>query len=90
MLDDRAVSRHHLTLRVEAAGLRVLDAGSRNGTILDGISVRDAYARPDSNIAVGSLSRIPNGSDTDDASADWAFTTTPTPGAARVSPLMMP
>jgi transcriptional regulator with GAF, ATPase, and Fis domain len=53
VLDDRAVSRHHLTLRVEEAGLRVLDAGSRNGTVLDGIRVRDAYARPDSIIAAG-------------------------------------
>jgi DNA-binding NtrC family response regulator len=53
VLDDRAVSRHHLTLRVEAGGLRVVDAGSRNGTVLDGVTVRDATARPDSIIAVG-------------------------------------
>ncbi len=53
VLEDRAVSRHHFTLRVEGRGLRVIDAGSRNGTILDGILVRDAYARPDSSIAVG-------------------------------------
>ena len=34
----------------------------------------------DSNTVTGSLARIPNGSDTDDAAADWAFTTTVTPG----------
>jgi hypothetical protein len=34
--------------------------------------------------AVGSLVRIPNGSDTDDAATDWLFTTTPTPGTANV------
>ena len=38
----------------------------------------------DSNDAVGSLCRTPNGSDTDQAVNDWAFTSTPTPGAANV------
>jgi hypothetical protein len=38
----------------------------------------------DSNTANGSLIRSPNGRDTDDAASDWAFTTTPTPGAANV------
>jgi large repetitive protein len=39
----------------------------------------------DSNTAAGSLARIPNGSDTDDAASDWAFTTTVTSGAANVA-----
>ena len=38
----------------------------------------------DSNTVEGSLSRIPNGSDTDDAAADWRFTTTATRRAANV------
>ncbi len=38
----------------------------------------------DSNTVEGSLIRNPNGQDTDDAAADWAFTTTATPGAANV------
>ncbi len=37
----------------------------------------------DSNSIVGSLSRVPNGTDTDNSSIDWAFSTTPTPGAAN-------
>ena len=41
-------------------------------------------ATADSNTVTGSLSRIPNGSDTDDAAADWAFTSTVTQGAANV------
>ncbi len=41
-------------------------------------------ATADSNTATGSLSRIPNGADTNDAAADWAFTTTVTQGAANV------
>ena len=34
----------------------------------------------DSNTVAGSLARLPNGSDTDDAATDWAFTTAVTPG----------
>lgn len=41
-------------------------------------------ATADSNTVAGSLSRIPNGSDTNDAAADWAFTATVTLGAANV------
>ncbi len=37
----------------------------------------------DSNTLNGSLSRIPSGTDTDNASADWTFSNTPTPGAAN-------
>ncbi|HLU65674.1 MAG TPA: lamin tail domain-containing protein, partial [Kofleriaceae bacterium] len=40
----------------------------------------------DSNTDVGSLSRSPNGSDTDDAATDWVFVATPTPGTANASP----
>jgi hypothetical protein len=39
----------------------------------------------DSNSVDGSLSRLPDGSDTNDAATDWAFTTTKTPGAANVA-----
>ncbi len=38
----------------------------------------------DSNTVDGSLARIPDGQDGNDAATDWAFTTTPTPGAANV------
>jgi DNA-binding NtrC family response regulator len=54
VLTDPTVSRQHLVLRVEGDDIRVLDAGSRNGSTLDGVRVRDAYARPDSLIAIGS------------------------------------
>jgi len=55
-LRDPTVSRHHLTVRLEEARIRIIDADSRNGTFLDGLSVRDAYARPDSHIALGQTS----------------------------------
>jgi transcriptional regulator with GAF, ATPase, and Fis domain len=54
VLADQTVSRHHVTLKVDGDGIRVLDGGSRNGTRLDGVRVIDAYARPDSRIEVGS------------------------------------
>ncbi len=38
----------------------------------------------DSNTALGSLCRLPNGADTNDSNADWKFSTHPTPGAANV------
>jgi hypothetical protein len=38
----------------------------------------------DSTTVDGTLARLPDGKDTNDAAADWAFTTTPTPGAANV------
>jgi transcriptional regulator with GAF, ATPase, and Fis domain len=53
VLADPAVSRHHLTLRIDDEGVRVVDAGSRNGTLLDGVRVVEAYARPDSSITIG-------------------------------------
>lgn len=40
-----------------------------------------ASATADSNTAVGSLCRSPNGRDTDSANADWKFCTTLSPGA---------
>jgi DNA-binding NtrC family response regulator len=52
-LKDPTVSRHHFTLRVDDVGLRVIDGRSRNGTLLDGVRVRDAYARLDSTIVAG-------------------------------------
>lgn len=38
----------------------------------------------DSNTVPGSLARLPDGTDHDNAAADWNFTSTPTPGAANV------
>ena len=38
----------------------------------------------DSNTVAGSLCRIPNGVDTNNAASDWKLSTTPTPGVANV------
>jgi transcriptional regulator with GAF, ATPase, and Fis domain len=52
-LRDPTVSRHHVTLRIDNERVRVVDAGSTNGTNVDGLTVRDAFARPDSRIQLG-------------------------------------
>jgi hypothetical protein len=62
-----------------------VDALSYEGTIaglVEGNALSADVA--DSNTVTGSLVRLPNGRDTDDAATDWAFTTTVTPGAANV------
>ncbi|MFN0250903.1 MAG: sigma 54-interacting transcriptional regulator [Kofleriaceae bacterium] len=54
VLADPTVSRHHVTIAIERDGVRVIDGGSRNGTTVDGVRVRDAWARADSLIVLGS------------------------------------
>ena len=58
VLHDPAVSGHHLTLHIEPRGVRVVDAGSRNGTYVDGLRVRDGDARPGATIA-GAQNTVP-------------------------------
>jgi hypothetical protein len=53
VLHDPTVSRHHLTLRLEPERIRVIDNDSTNGTYVDGVGIRDAYARPNSTIVLG-------------------------------------
>jgi transcriptional regulator with GAF, ATPase, and Fis domain len=53
VLADPTVSRHHITLRMTNLGIQVTDAGSRNGTTVDGLRIVDAFARPDSRIIIG-------------------------------------
>lgn len=43
VLTDPTVSRHHLRLDASQQGFRVRDLGSKNGVLLDGILVRDAW-----------------------------------------------
>jgi hypothetical protein len=76
------------------AGASLLDALSYEGAITAATIGGQAYnlvegtvlptSVEDSNTVAGSLIRNPNGKDTDDAAADWAFTTTITRGAANV------
>lgn len=79
---------------LDTAAPALLDALSYEGEITDAAVDGATYnlvegaaldgSVADSNTVDGSLSRIPDGRDTDDATADWAFTTTLTPGAKNV------
>jgi len=51
-------------------------------SLVEGTALAASVA--DSNAVAGSLSRLPDASDTNDAATDWKFTTTATPGAANV------
>lgn len=65
--------------------------GSLNGTTLEGcdgthdLVEGTATTASDSNAVAGSLARLPDGSDTDNAAIDWAFTAILTPGAANTA-----
>jgi hypothetical protein len=79
---------------VDTDGGALLDALSYEGAITSATiggatySLVEGTVLPtdvaDSNTVDGSLSRVPNGTDTNDAAADWRFTTTVTRGAANV------
>ena len=56
--------------------------GTQTFSLVEGNALTETVA--DSNTVEGSLVRSPDGHDSDDAATDWAFTTTPTPGAANV------
>jgi hypothetical protein len=56
--------------------------GGQTYNLVEGTAIPAAVE--DSNTAAGSLIRNPDGKDTNDASSDWAFTTTVTRGAANV------
>ncbi len=51
-------------------------------SLVEGTALSASVA--DSNTVNGSLARLPDGTDNDNASADWAFSSTPTPGASNV------
>jgi hypothetical protein len=80
---------------VDTATGDLLDAFSYEGEIhaavIDGQTYDLVEGTPlaatvaDSNTTDGSLSRIPDGQDTNDAATDWVFTSTKTPGAANVA-----
>ena len=79
---------------IETASGSLLDALSYEGAIttatIDGrtFNLVEGTVLPttvaDSNTVAGSLIRNPDGRDSNDAAADWAFTTTLTKGAANV------
>ncbi len=79
---------------IDTDGGALLDALSYEGGITSAVISGQTYSLvegtmlpetvADSNATAGSLSRIPDGADTNDAASDWVFTTTLTRGAANV------
>ena len=63
--------------------IRAAQIGGQAYDLVEGTPLAAAVA--DSNTVAGSLARLPDGRDTNDAASDWAFTTIPTPGAANVA-----
>ncbi|MCB9508367.1 MAG: sigma 54-interacting transcriptional regulator [Myxococcales bacterium] len=53
VLEDPSVSRKHCEVRVEAAGYRLVDLDSKNGTRLGDLRIRDAFLRSGASIVVG-------------------------------------
>src|SRR5262249_9140083 len=53
---DPTVSRFHCEIRIDGAAARVRDLESRNGTIVDGVSVFDAHLRDGSLLKLGNIS----------------------------------
>ena len=53
VLTDDQVSRFHCILTHERGRWRVVDSASRNGTVLNGVAVRDAYLPPDARLEIG-------------------------------------
>lgn len=52
-LTDRSVSRRHASIELEGERLRLLDLGSRNGTLVAGIEVREVLLKPGAEIVLG-------------------------------------
>jgi hypothetical protein len=81
-------------LLLDTAAGKIVDALSYGGAItaamVGGLAAPvslvegSAATATDSNSVRGSLVRLPDGHDSDDAAADWSFTSTPTAGAANV------
>jgi hypothetical protein len=81
-------------LLFDTANHQVVDALSYEGPITAAVLTGEtgvfnlvegtAFTTADSNTANTSLSRLPNGIDTDNSSIDWMLSTTPTPGTANV------
>jgi DNA-binding NtrC family response regulator len=53
VLDDPSVSRFHCRIVREVDGFRLLDTGSKNGTRMDGVKLRDAELPPSATLKLG-------------------------------------
>jgi transcriptional regulator with PAS, ATPase and Fis domain len=56
VIDEKTVSRFHCELRIGPNGPEVRDLDSRNGTIVDGLRIKEAYLRDGSVLRLGDAS----------------------------------
>jgi transcriptional regulator with PAS, ATPase and Fis domain len=56
VIEQPTVSRFHCQISISPEGARIKDLGSRNGTVVDGVRVRDAMLRDGSTVQLGSAS----------------------------------
>lgn len=52
-LTDRHVSRHHLSISPDGHMLRVADLGTKNGTFINGVAIREALLAGGENLEIG-------------------------------------
>jgi DNA-binding NtrC family response regulator len=52
-LADKTVSGFHCEIRISADGVRIVDLGSLNGTVVDGVHIKDAFLRNSSLVRLG-------------------------------------
>jgi pSer/pThr/pTyr-binding forkhead associated (FHA) protein len=52
-LTDRSASRRHAAIESDGSGARIVDLGSRNGTFVGSVRVRDAYITPGEVVRIG-------------------------------------
>lgn len=52
-LNDATTSRLHARIEADAFGHRLVDEGSKNGTFVDGMRVRDVYLKPGCTVRIG-------------------------------------
>jgi transcriptional regulator with PAS, ATPase and Fis domain len=63
-LTDPTVSRLHCEVQLRSEGVRLVDAGSTNGTFVDGVHVKEAFLRSGSTVRLGdSALRVELGSE---------------------------
>jgi two-component system, NtrC family, response regulator GlrR len=53
VLDESTVSRFHCEIRIAPEGALVIDLKSRNGTVIDGVRIREAFLRGGSILRLG-------------------------------------
>lgn len=57
-LSNMTVSRHHATIDIDADGARIVDAGSLNGTWVDGEVVDEAELSQGSRVQIGTFDMV--------------------------------